>query len=67
MNRPPYLRIELATVLCFELGIEVPEWVEVLPPGTSVVGRGRLIRTHDTAKVMTNTKMRSAGSDLDAY
>lgn len=53
-----------STALCFELSADVPEWVEVLPPGPSVVGRDSRTWTYDPAEVMANTLAHSKGADL---
>ncbi|MBA4289346.1 MAG: hypothetical protein C0439_10280 [Pseudomonas sp.] len=53
-----------STALCFELSADVPEWVEVLPPGPSVVGRDGRTWTYDPAEVMANTLAHSKGADL---
>lgn len=53
-----------STALCFELSADVPEWVEVLPPGPSVVGRDGRTWTYDPAEVMANTRAHSKGADL---
>lgn len=44
-----------STALCFELGGEVPEWVEVLPPGPSIAGRDGRTWSYEPAQVMTAT------------
>lgn len=53
-----------STALCFELSADVPEWVEVLPPGPTVAGRDGRTWTYDPAEVMANTQAHSAGADL---
>ncbi|MFI8383348.1 phage protease [Pseudomonas sp. NPDC079086] len=53
-----------STALCFELSADVPEWVEVLPPGPSVVGRDGRTWSYDPAEVMANTQAHSKGADL---
>lgn len=53
-----------STALCFELGADVPEWVEVLPPGPRIVGRDGRTWTHDPAQVIANTLAHTAGADL---
>lgn len=53
-----------STALCFELSAEVPEWVEVLPPGPSVVGRDGRRWTYDAAEVLEHTRAHSQGVDL---
>jgi hypothetical protein len=50
--------------LCFELSADVPEWVEVLPPGPSVVGRDGRTWSYDPTEVMANTQAHSKGADL---
>lgn len=53
-----------STALCFELSADVPEWVEVLPPGPSVVGRDGRTWSYNAAEVMANTQAHSKGADL---
>ncbi|MDF3931389.1 phage protease [Pseudomonas citronellolis] len=54
----------VSTALCFELSADVPEWVEVLPPGPKVVGRDGRQWTYDPRQVMTATADHTAGADL---
>lgn len=58
------LNLATSTALCFELSADVPEWVEVLPPGPSVVGRDGRTWTYNPAEVMANTLAHSKGADL---
>lgn len=58
------LNLATSTALCFELSADVPEWVEVLPPGPSVVGRDGRTWTYNPADVMANTLAHSKGADL---
>lgn len=44
-----------STALCFELGADVPEWVEVLPPGPSVQGRDGRTWSYEPGAVMAAT------------
>lgn len=44
-----------STALCFELSADVPEWVEVLPPGPSVQGRDGRTWTYEPGAVMAAT------------
>lgn len=44
-----------STALCFELGADVPEWVEVLPPGPSVQGRDGRTWSYEPSAVMAAT------------
>ncbi|MFI8744489.1 phage protease [Pseudomonas sp. NPDC077186] len=53
-----------STALCFELSADVPEWVEVLPPGPTVTGRDGRTWTYDPAQVLAATKAHAAGADL---
>lgn len=53
-----------STALCFELSAEVPEWVEVLPPGPSVVGRDGRRWTYAADEVLEQTRTHSQGADL---
>lgn len=53
-----------STALCFELSADVPEWVEVLPPGPTVTGRDGRTWSYDPAEVMAKTLEHSAGADL---
>lgn len=53
-----------STALCFELGADVPEWVELLPPAPFVVGRDSRTWTYDAAEVLSNTKAHLQGADL---
>ncbi|WP_395505957.1 phage protease [Ectopseudomonas hydrolytica] len=53
-----------STALCFELSADVPEWVEVLPPGPTVTGRDGRTWSYDPAEVLAATKAHSAGADL---
>ncbi|MGK4342578.1 phage protease [Ectopseudomonas oleovorans] len=53
-----------STALCFELSADVPEWVEVLPPGPTVTGRDGRTWSYDPAQVLAATKAHTAGADL---
>ncbi|TRO10177.1 hypothetical protein EQ836_23775 [Ectopseudomonas mendocina] len=53
-----------STALCFELSADVPEWVEVLPPGPKVTGRDGRTWSYDPAQVLAATKAHTAGADL---
>lgn len=53
-----------STALCFELSADVPEWVEVLPPGPTVTGRDGRTWSYDPAEVLAATKAHTAGADL---
>lgn len=53
-----------STALCFELSADVPEWVEVLPPGPSVVGRDGRTWSYDAAEVLANTQAHVQGAEL---
>lgn len=53
-----------STALCFELSADVPEWVEVLPPGPTIVGRDGRTWTYDAAQVLDLTRDHSQGADL---
>lgn len=64
MKTTPPLQSALATALCFELGTDVPEWVEVLPPGPNVVGRDGRQWTYDANQVITATLAHTQGADL---
>ena len=54
-----------STALCFELGADVPEWVEVLPPGPSIVGRDGRTWSYDPAQVMAATLAHGADLPFD--
>ncbi|WP_083192866.1 phage protease [Pseudomonas sp. AU11447] len=43
------------TAFCFELGETAPEWVEVLPPGPTVLGRDGRSWTCDPRQVIAST------------
>lgn len=58
------LRNALATALCFELGTDVPEWVEVLPPGPTIGGRDGRQWSYDANQVITETVAHTQGTDL---
>ncbi|MDF3840477.1 phage protease [Pseudomonas citronellolis] len=65
MNKQaPQLHREVSTALCFELSAEVPEWVEVLPPGPTVTGRDGRQWTYDPHQVIAATTDHAAGADL---
>ncbi|MDO9625147.1 MAG: phage protease [Pseudomonas sp.] len=53
-----------STALCFELSADVPDWVEVLPPGPSVVGRDGRTWSYDAAEVLANTQAHVKGAEL---
>ena len=53
-----------STAHCFELSADVPEWVEVLPPGPTVTGRDGRTWSYDPAQVLAATKAHTAGADL---
>jgi phage I-like protein len=57
-------KIATSTALCFELSADVPEWVEVLPPGPKVVGRDGRAWTYEPAQVLAETQAHSKGADL---
>lgn len=65
MNTPnaPQLHTT-STALCFELSADVPEWVEVLPPGPKVVGRDGRSWTYSADEVLAGTKAHTNGADL---
>lgn len=54
----------VSTALCFELSAEVPEWVEVLPPGPTVTGRDGRQWTYDPHQVIAATTAHQDGADL---
>ncbi|TLP70806.1 hypothetical protein FEA48_23525 [Pseudomonas nitroreducens] len=62
--KKPTLQSSLATALCFELGTDVPEWVEVLPPGPNVTGRDGRKWTYDANQVIAETVAHTQGADL---
>ncbi|OQR35908.1 hypothetical protein BWR15_06160 [Pseudomonas sp. T] len=64
MKTPLPLKSSLATALCFELGTDVPEWVEVLPPGPDVTGRDGRKWTYDANQVIAETVAHTQGADL---
>lgn len=64
MKKTPSLQIALATALCFELGTDVPEWVEVLPPGPTIGGRDGRQWTYDANQVIAETVAHTQGTDL---
>lgn len=53
-----------STALCFELSADVPEWVEVLPPGPQVTGRDGRSWTYDAQQVLAQTLAHVQGADL---
>lgn len=56
-----------STALCFELGADVPEWVEVLPPGPQVVGRDGRTWTYEPQQVMASTLAHGADLPFDYW
>lgn len=64
MKTTPPLKATLATALCFELGTDVPEWVEVLPPGPTIGGRDGRQWSYDANQVITETVAHTQGIDL---
>lgn len=53
-----------STALCFELSSEVPEWVEVLPPGPTVTGRDGRTWNYEPGEVLRQTLAHIQGADL---
>lgn len=64
MNTKTVPEYSTHTALCFELSADVPEWVEVLPPGPQVIGRDGRRWVYDAEQVLAATLAHAAGAEL---